>query len=334
MATVIKLKRGTSTPTTEDLTTGEVGVDTLAQQFYINDSGSIKTIGVGNDATTSIKGIASFDSNDFSISSGAVSLANSSITIADNSSTTTIIGLGETLKVSGTTNEIETAISGDTITIGLPTDVTIGNNLTVTGTTTSGNLLPPTDNTGAVGTNDLTWNNGRFTDLTIDDVLTVRTAIDLADGDILRFGDNDDWELFHDGTANRIDLNTRDLTIRDNTTTRFTFGRTSGDFTATGSIALNGSITFEGSTADDFETTLGVIDPTADRAINLPNVSGTIITTGNLSSITALDATSIADGSVSNTEFQHLNGVTSAIQTQLDTKATTAFAIAQAVALG
>lgn len=52
------------------------------------------------------------------------------------------------------------------------------------------------------------------------------------------------------------------------------------------------------------------------------------------SGISALDATSIADGSVSNTEFQYLNGVTSNIQTQIDTKASTAFAIAQAVALG
>jgi hypothetical protein len=34
------------------------------------------------------------------------------------------------------------------------------------------------------------------------------------------------------------------------------------------------------------------------------------------------DAASIADGSVSNTEFQHLNGVTSAIQTQLNSKTT------------
>lgn len=47
-------------------------------------------------------------------------------------------------------------------------------------------------------------------------------------------------------------------------------------------------VIFEGSTADNFETTLGVIDPTADRTINLPNVDGTVITTGNLSSITAV----------------------------------------------
>ena len=52
------------------------------------------------------------------------------------------------------------------------------------------------------------------------------------------------------------------------------------------------------------------------------------------SGISALDAASIANGTVSNTEFQHLNGVSSNIQTQIDTKASTAFAIAQAVALG
>jgi len=121
-----------------------------------------------------------------------------------------------------------------------------------------------------------------------------------------------------------------------------------GNTTITGNLTVNGSTTtinsttvdvvnsfrFEGATADDFETNLTVVDPTADRTITLPDVTGTVITTGNLSGITSLDATSIADGSVSNTEFQYLNGVTSAIQTQLDAKATNAFAIAQAVALG
>src|SRR5210317_136092 len=55
---------------------------------------------------------------------------------------------------------------------------------------------------------------------------------------------------------------------------------------------------------------------------------------GASNTISGLNATSIADGSISNTEFQYLNGVTSNIQTQLDNKATAAFAIAQAVALG
>ena len=44
--------------------------------------------------------------------------------------------------------------------------------------------------------------------------------------------------------------------------------------------------------------------------------NGTNITWGDV--LSNINATKIADGSVSNTEFQHLNGVTSAIQTQLD----------------
>jgi hypothetical protein len=43
------------------------------------------------------------------------------------------------------------------------------------------------------------------------------------------------------------------------------------------------TLEFEGATNDAFETTFGVIDPTADRTINLPNTSGTVITTGNSS---------------------------------------------------
>ena len=45
MATIIKLKTGTSTPQTSDLEAREVAIDTSAQKFYINDSGTIKEIG-------------------------------------------------------------------------------------------------------------------------------------------------------------------------------------------------------------------------------------------------------------------------------------------------
>lgn len=49
MTQVIKLKRGTSTPTTSNIVANEVAVDTSAQRIYINDSGSIKEIGRGGD---------------------------------------------------------------------------------------------------------------------------------------------------------------------------------------------------------------------------------------------------------------------------------------------
>ena len=64
-------------------------------------------------------------------------LANSSFTLVDTSSTSTQITLGETLKIQGTSNEVDTSVSGDTITIGLPNNVTIAGNLTVNGTTTT-----------------------------------------------------------------------------------------------------------------------------------------------------------------------------------------------------
>jgi hypothetical protein len=47
MANTIKLKRGTSTPSTSDIASGEVAVDTSAKKLYINDSGTVKEIGGG-----------------------------------------------------------------------------------------------------------------------------------------------------------------------------------------------------------------------------------------------------------------------------------------------
>ena len=37
------------------------------------------------------------------------------------------------------------------------------------------------------------------------------------------------------------------------------------------------SLVFEGATADDWETTVSVTDPTADRTITLPNATGTVV---------------------------------------------------------
>ena len=51
-------------------------------------------------------------------------------------------------------------------------------------------------------------------------------------------------------------------------------------------------ITFEGTTADAHETTLTVTDPTADRTITLPNASGTVALTSDISSSDVVDDTS------------------------------------------
>ena len=57
----------------------------------------------------------------------------------------------------------------------------------------------------------------------------------------------------------------------------------------TGNLEIGpvGSLSFEGSSDDSFETTLAVVNPTADRTITLPNVTGTVITTGDSGTVTS-----------------------------------------------
>jgi len=58
------------------------------------------------------------------------------------------------------------------------------------------------------------------------------------------------------------------------------------------------SFIFEGTTDDDNETTFGVIDPTADRTINLPNASGTILLTATTENSFITGQTSITSGDI------------------------------------
>ena len=51
MANTIKLKRGTSTPSTSDIVSGEVAVDTWLKSYIFNDSGTVKEIGGGGTGT-------------------------------------------------------------------------------------------------------------------------------------------------------------------------------------------------------------------------------------------------------------------------------------------
>ena len=72
--------------------------------------------------------------------------------------------------------------------------------------------------------------------------------------------------------------------------------------TMTGDLNLGTStnVVFEGSSADDYETTLTVTNPTADRTITFPNVTGTVVTSGDTGSVTS---TMIADGAIVNADI-------------------------------
>ena len=74
--------------------------------------------------------------------------------------------------------------------------------------------------------------------------------------------------------------------------------RITGDLTVQGttttieSAPVNTSLVFEGATADAYETTLTLVDPTADRTITLPDATGTVALTGGASTaVTVADTT-------------------------------------------
>ena len=80
--------------------------------------------------------------------------------------------------------------------------------------------------------------------------------------------------------------------------------RITGDLTVNGTtttvdsttIAVQTSLTFEGATDDAYETTLQVTDPTADRTITLPDTTGTVALTSDISGVYALLASPALTG--------------------------------------
>jgi len=149
----------------------------------------------------------------------------------------------------------------------------------VAGLDSSKNVIVPGTSIIVEGTTD----NSYETTITVTDPTADRTiTLPNADGTV----------VLADGSGN-VTIS-GDLTVSGTTTTinSTTINATTG-------------IVFEGTTANAFETTLTVTDPTADRTITFPDATGTV----------QLRVTDVDD-----TEIGYLNGVTSSIQTQLDAK--------------
>ena len=191
-------------------------------------------------------------------------------TIRDESSSTQIIGGGNTLSVLGTANQIQAVVSAtDTLTLSFPNDVTIPNSLTALGTTHT------------FGSVEISGNNIRSVDTNTLSVLDTLRVSELETGSGL-------------------------LSVDENSSIpRFTSSAAGKALTFDAVPLFNSSIEFDGTTAGTFKTTLTVTDPTADRTITLPDVAGTIITTGDTGSITstmlasdAVTGGSIADDSI------------------------------------
>ena len=198
----------------------------------------------------------------------SIATSTAGFTIADDTSTTQIVGGGDTLTVLGTANQIQTVVSAtDTLTLSFPSNVTISNNLTIT------NNVTANGSTHTLGTIEISGNTLRSTDST-------------------RININDTFR------ANTFETQTGILTIDESSGFgRITTSRSDNLMIFDAIPAFQGSsVIFEGSSADANETTLTVTNPTADRTITFPDITGTVITTGDTGSVTS---TMIANGTIS-----------------------------------
>jgi hypothetical protein len=127
------------------------------------------------------------------------------------------------------------------------------------------------------------------------DTVGVHIASLISDADMtfrVNDGGTNVTAMYIDGSANRIGIGTTTPTTKLDVSgtinaTAFT-GPITGVVTSSSiNVTTSGTIIFEGSSDDAYETTLTVANPTADRTITLPNVTGTVITTGDSGTITS-----------------------------------------------
>ena len=224
-----------------------------------------------------------------------ISSFSSNIDLAGDTGTDTYT-TGNTLTFAGTANEIETTVTNDTVTIGLPDNVTIANNFTLTGASTSA-----------------VWANAS-------------NRFEFGDNAKVSLGSAQDFEIYHNGTHSFIQhtgngnlrIQGNDLVLETQTSANYLKGYNGGAV----EIYYNGN--------KKVETTNTGIQTTGDINVNgaytLPTADGTsgqVLQTDGLGNLTfATTSVTLSDLGITTataTELDYSAGVTSSIQTQLNT---------------
>jgi hypothetical protein len=118
-----------------------------------------------------------------------------------------------------------------------------------------------------------------------------------ATGDVSPSSTSHPFQVGASNTFN-IAMDSNEIMARNNGGNAPLFLNIEGGLVEVGSGGLGlrgGNIIYEGGTNNDHETTLTVVDPTADRTITFPDASGTVLTTGNSDTPTTTTSSSDAD---------------------------------------
>jgi len=305
---------------------------------------------VGNNiGTVQVKGNLQVDGTTTTVNSTTVDVTDKNITVAKNSNNAAAANGG-----------------GLTVDCGSDTDAT----LTYTNSDDSWNVNKTFNATIGTAAQANITSVGTLTGLTIDGDATFTganynvvwdksdNALEFGDNAKAKFGADGDLEIYHDSSNSYIANSTGHLYIDVGANNKdIIFKGTDGgvdkeagrfDMSSSGKLKLNegfevasnGNVTlkagvdivFEGDTDNSNETTLYVVDPTADRTILLPNATGTVITTGNSDTPTTTTSSGDADFVLVD-DGGTMKKITPANLGVVSGAATQGFAVAMAIAL-